>query len=52
MKCFNCKQNKQGEKFYKYQNQKYCYSCLREHFIDELIENAFENFLYEECEEI
>lgn len=52
MKCFNCQKKQVNEKFFIYKNEKYCYSCLREYFFDNLIEDAFENFLYEECEEI
>jgi len=51
MKCNNCKQTK-DEKYYKYKNKNYCYTCLRDYFQNELIEDAFENFLYEECIEI
>jgi len=51
MKCNNCKQIKE-EKYYKYQGDNYCYTCLLYYFRNELIEDAFESFLYEECESL
>jgi len=51
MKCHNCKETK-NMKYFKYWHKNYCYDCLRDYFQNELIEDAFENFLYEECEEL
>lgn len=52
MKCYyNCKREK-NIKYFSYKGEKYCYDCLREYFMSEMLEQYFDNFLYEECEQL
>jgi len=32
--------------------EKYCYTCLKEYFFNNLVEQYFDNFIYEECKAI
>lgn len=51
MKCFNCDEQKEGIKYFKYCDKLYCYDCIKTYFFDERAEDYFDDFLYEECEE-